>query len=144
MSELKTHNQNLPFQKLKVLSSSSPALDEMKGCLQWQQMLCVQWPYGDSLECVQHFTRHRRPTYWPNAPIQRKEQKHADLWDRLSTGKRYFGHRENLLYLQHNRKRQSCKQLFLSILCCWFVIERQRAEPIEGQCGIDLWPIWEQ
>ena len=34
------------------------------------------------------------------------------------------------------------KHLVLSILCCWFVIEGQRDQPIEGQCGIDLRPIW--
>ena len=103
-------------------------------------MLCVQWPYGDSLECAQHFTRHRA-TYWPNAPIERKEQKHSDLWDQIITGKRYFGSRENLQG-EYNRKGHTCKQLVLSILCCWFVIESQRAQPIEVQCGIDLRPIW--
>ena len=72
----------------------------MKGCLQWQQMLCVQWPHGDSLECAQHFTRHR-PTYWPKhidqMPRRTKgAREHSDLWDRLFTEQGIYGHWENL------------------------------------------------
>ena len=72
----------------------------MKGCLQWQQMLCVQWPHGDSLECAQHFTRHR-PTYWPKhidqMPRRTKgAREHPDLWDCLFTEQGIYGHWENL------------------------------------------------